>query len=95
MIGRLEKFICKNDILSDCQFGFRTCKVFSMAIVNSMEKITNSLDNMKAVISVFIDLIKAFDIINHTILLHKLNHYGIHGNFDIWNTGDIYKKTVA
>ena len=45
-----------------------------MAIANSMEKITNSLDNMKAVISVFIDLKKAFDKIDHTILLQKLNH---------------------
>ena len=50
-----------------------------MAIVNSMEKITNSLDKMKAVISVCIDLKKAFDIIDHIILLQKLNLYGIHG----------------
>ena len=48
-----------------------------MAIVNLMEKIANSLDNKKAVIGVFIDLKKAFDTIDHTILLQKLNHYGI------------------
>ena len=47
---RLEQFICKNNILTDCQFGFRTGMSSSMAIVNLMEKITNSLDNMKAVI---------------------------------------------
>ena len=66
---RLEQFICKNNILTDCQFGFRTGRSSSVAIVNLMEKITNSLDNMKAVISVFIDLKKAFDTIDHTILL--------------------------
>ena len=55
-----------------------------MAIVNLIEKITNSLDNMKAVISVFIDLKKAFDTIDHTILLQELNHYGIRGIANQW-----------
>ena len=50
-----------------------------MTIVNLMEKITNSLDNMKAIISVFIELKKVFDTIYHTILLQKLNHYRIRG----------------
>ena len=81
---RLEQFICKNNILTDCQFGFRTGRSSSMAIVNLIEKITNSLDNMKAVISVFIDLKKAFDTIDHTILLQKLNHYGIRGIVNQW-----------
>ena len=35
---RLEQFICKNNILTDCQFGFRTGRSSSMAIVNLMEK---------------------------------------------------------
>ena len=81
---RLEQFICKNNILTDCQFGFRTGRSSSMAIVNLIEKITNSLDNMKAVISVFIDLKKAFDTIDHTILLQKLIHYGIRGIVNQW-----------
>ena len=55
-----------------------------MAIVNLMEKITNSLDNMKAVISVFIELKKAFDTIDHTNLLQKFNHYGIRGITNQW-----------
>ena len=71
---RLETFICRNNILSDCQFGLRTGRSSSKAIVNLMEKVTNSLDNMKAVISVFIDLKKAFDTIDHTILLQKFNY---------------------
>ena len=49
-----------------------------------MEKITNSLDNKKAVISVFIYLKKDFDTIDHTILLQKLNHYGIRGIVNQW-----------
>ena len=81
---RLEQFICRNNILTDCQIGFRTGRSSSMAIVNLMEKITNSFDNKKAVISVFIDLKKAFDTIDYTILLQKLNHYGIRGIVNQW-----------
>ena len=81
---RFEKFICKNNILTDCQFGFQTGRSSSMAILNLTEKISNYLDNMKAVISVFIDLKKAFDTIDHTILLQKLNHYGIRGIVNQW-----------
>ena len=76
---RLKKFICKNNILTDCQFCFQTGRSSSMAIFYLMEKISNSLDNIKAVISVFIDLKNAFDTIDYTILLQKLNHYGISG----------------
>ena len=55
-----------------------------MAIVNLMEKITNSLYNMKVVIGVFIDLKKVFDTIDHTTSLQKLNHYGILGIGNQW-----------
>ena len=72
-----KKCICINNILSDCQFGFRTGRYFSMAIVNLKDEITNSLDNAISVISVFIDLEMALDKFDHTILLLKLNHYGI------------------
>ena len=69
---------CKNNILKDCQFGLKTGRSSSMAIVKLMEKITNSLDNTKAVISVFIDTI------DQTILLQMLNHYGIRGIVNQW-----------
>ena len=71
---RLEQFICKNNILTYSQFGFRTGRSSSMAIVNLMETIKNSLHKMEAVISVFINLKKAFETIDHTILVQKLNH---------------------
>ena len=57
-----------------------------MAILNFMEEIINTLYNTKTFISVFIDLKKAFDKIDHTILLQKMNHYRIFGIVNQWTS---------
>ena len=75
----MESFINKNNLLSDSQYGFRRGRSTSMALINLIEEITTSLDNKKSTIGVFIDLKKAFDTIDHTLLLKKLKHYGIRG----------------
>ena len=43
------------------------------------EKIRNTIDNGNYSCGIFIELIKAFDTVNHSILLRKLDHYGIRG----------------
>ena len=49
------------------------------ALVSLTESIRNSLDDNKFGCGIFIDLQKAFDTVNHKILLNKLEHYGIRG----------------
>jgi len=51
-----------------------------MALLDICDKISNSLDNRENCIGIYIDLSKAFDTIDHAILLDKLEYYGIHGN---------------
>ena len=48
------------------------------------ESIRPSIDNNEFGCGIFIDLKKAFDTVNHAILLTKLNHYGIRGNVQEW-----------
>ena len=56
----------------------------SLAIIELVEEITNSLDNHEATVGVFIDLKKAFDTVDHSILIEKLYHYGIRGTANKW-----------
>ena len=49
-----------------------------------MEEISAAIDNKMSTIGVFIDLKKAFDTINHSILIDKLEHYGVRGTAKKW-----------
>ena len=66
-------------MLSDTQFGFRKNHSTSYALTKLYDKISCAIDNREITVGVFIDLSKAFDIVDHNILLEKLEHYGIRG----------------
>ena len=77
--NRLDKFINKHKLLSDSQYGFRANSSTSLALTESIEEITNAIDHKLHSVGIFIDLKKAFDTINHNILINKLERYGIRG----------------
>ena len=80
MYNHLVHFLDSNGRLYQYQFGFRHGHSTQQAIITVVEKITSSLDNGDLVIGVFLDLKKAFDTVDHQILLRKLYLYGIRGN---------------
>ena len=80
--SRLMTFIDSNQILYKSQYGFRKQMSTSLAILELVEEISNSLDNHES--TVFIDLKKAFDTVDHGILTKKLYHYGIRGIANKW-----------
>ena len=77
--NRLYSFFEKNNVLYDKQFGFRRQHSTSHALNIAVSTITRSLDNKYKSLGIFVDFSKAFDTINHSILLRKLEHYGIRG----------------
>ena len=77
---RLYSFMVSQNLMNPCQFGFRKGHSTSHALNYSINHIQEALKKKKHVLGIFIDLSKAFDIIDHKTLLHKLNHYGIRGN---------------
>lgn len=64
-----------------------------MAILDAVEQITNALDEKKYAAGIFIDLKKAFDTINHLILLNKLDRYGIRGVASDWLKSYLMNRT--
>ena len=81
---RMYSFLDKYNILFDYQFGFRSNHSTNHALISITEKIRASLDEDKVACGIFIDLQKAFDTVNHDILLKKLEHYGFRGIINKW-----------
>lgn len=82
--ARLESFIDKHNLLSDCQYGFRKNRSTAHALIDLTEEVTNNIDNSLFTIGIFIDLQKAFDTIDHGILLKKLLNLGVRGLPQNW-----------
>ena len=79
MYNRLISFIKKHDILYSKQFGFRKNHSTETAIIDLVTKLTDAIDKNKFTAGIFLDLSKAFDTVNHSIIIAKLQHYGIRG----------------
>ena len=83
---------CKNDqnciennkILTKHQYSFRDNRSTELAIIEVTDRITKAIDKGEYTLGIFLDLWKAFDTINHKILIEKLEHYGKRGLAQHW-----------
>ena len=76
---RITSFIDKHNILFKRQYGFQKGKSTEFALIDIQERILEILNRKEIPCCVFLDFAKAFDTVNHKILLGKLHHYGIRG----------------
>ena len=76
---RLYSFFTKENVLSNTQFGFRKGHSTVHALHSSVRKIELAMENRLHTVGIFIDLSKAFDTLDHNIMLKKLEYYGIRG----------------
>ena len=84
MYKRLYTFLNINNIIYNLQFGFRQQYSTSHALINITENIRKALDDRNIGCGVFVNLQKAFDTVDHQILLAKLNHYRMRGVSNDW-----------
>ena len=76
---QLYGYFTKNNLLYKSQYGFRKGHSCELAAMEVTDKIFKYLDNKKLPIALYLDFSKAFDTINHAILMDKLKHYGVTG----------------
>jgi len=79
MYERLSNFLDKTNVIYPSQHGFQAGRSPSMPLLSIQDKISEAIENNEYSLGVFFDLAKAFDTVNHNILLKKLNNYGIRG----------------
>ena len=104
MQTRLVSYLEKNKIIYENQFGFQKNKSTSLAVLDMYSKIIEAIEQKKYMCNVFLDFAKAFDTVNHDILIGKLQYYGIRGTANNWfksymsnrqqqvKIGDIYSE---
>ena len=84
MYEKLSNFLDINSLIYSLQFGFRPKYWTAHALINLTETIRQSLDEGSFGCGIYVDLQKAFDAVDHKILLHKLEYYEIRGVCNDW-----------
>ena len=84
--------LVQNKILYCKQFGFQQSNSTEHAIIQLIDQISYSFEQNKFTLGVFIDLSKAFDTVDHNILLNKLEFYGVKNSNLKWFESYLHKR---
>ena len=82
--SKIFEFLVRYQILFKSQYGFRKGRNTSHATIDFLQTIEKAFQDQEYAIGIFCDLSKAFDTLDHNILLKKLDHYGIRGKWHEW-----------
>ena len=91
----MSSFIEENELLFEAQYGFRKSHSTKHAILDIINAIQTNMDKCLFSCGVFIDLKKAFDTVDHYILLKKLNFYGFRGIINDWFSSYLSDRMIT
>ena len=91
IFNQMNAYFTLNNLFYDKQYGFRKYHSTELAALNVIDTIVNHMDNGNTPFAVYLDLSKAFDTLNHFILLDKPKFYGFRGT----SISLIKQKTVC
>ena len=86
VFSQLYDYFRNNDLFYDSQYGFLKNHSTEYAAMELTDKVLKDIDERNISLAIFMDLSKAFDTLDHSILINKLAYYGIHGAALRWFT---------
>ena len=92
--SRVYNFLTENGSIYDSQYGFRSKHSCEQAVLELIGNIVKGFENKEHTIATFLDLSKAFDTLDHRLLLKKMHKYGIRGNAQAWFESYLNNRTL-
>ena len=89
------KHLEAQNILCNEQHGFRRKRSCETQLLKFMDNITQGLDSGLSSDVIIMDFAKAFDRVNHSLLVHKLEYFGIQGNTNRWIDSFLKNRTQS
>ena len=84
MYRRIISFLNSNKLINNRQYGFRAAHSCEHALLDAQSVLTRTLDKKETALLLLIDFSKAFDMVDHRLILQKLHYYGIRGIAHEW-----------
>ena len=83
MYHRMYSFLSLNKVLNEYQYGFRKSRSCEHALLVAQNEVLTNLSKKQITVLLLVDFSKAFDMVDHSVLLKKLDNYGIRGNANL------------